>query len=61
MGGGDCGKSEGQDRVVDVARRVRVKAFSKIILSAVATHFRLPPPITAVSSEGDRAGRTRVA
>lgn len=54
-------KSGGQDRVVDVARRVRVRAFSKIIHSAVATHFRLPPPITAVSSEGDRADRSGVA
>lgn len=30
------------------------ESISKIILFAVATHFRLPPPIMALSSEGDR-------
>lgn len=33
------------------------ESISKIIHFAVATHFRLPVPITGVSSEGDRAGR----
>lgn len=56
-GSGDSGG--GQDSVV--ARRACVKAFSKIIHSAVATHFRLPAPITAVSSEGDRAAGRHVA
>lgn len=43
-----------------MTRRARVKAFSKIIHSAVATHFRLPAPITAVSGEG-RQGRPAAA
>lgn len=30
------------------------ESISKIILLAVATHFRLPPPIIALSSEDDR-------
>lgn len=30
------------------------ESISKIILFAVATHFRLPPPIMALSSEDDR-------
>lgn len=30
------------------------ESISKIILFAVATHFRLPPPITALSGEDDR-------
>ena len=30
------------------------ESISKIILFAVATHFRLPPPITALSGDGDR-------
>lgn len=33
------------------------ESISKIIHFAVATHFRLPVPITGVSGEGDRAGR----
>lgn len=33
------------------------ESISKIIHFAVATHFRLPVPITDVSGEGDRAGR----
>lgn len=32
------------------------ESISKIIHVAVATHFRLPVPITGVSGEGDRAG-----
>lgn len=43
-----------------MTRRARVKAFSKIIHSAVATHFRLPAPITAMSGEG-RQGRPTAA
>lgn len=30
------------------------ESISKIILFAVATHFRLPPPITALSGDDDR-------
>lgn len=33
------------------------ESISKMIHFAVATHFRLPLPITAVSGEGDRASR----
>lgn len=33
------------------------ESISKIIHFAVATHFRLPVPITNVSGEGDRSGR----